>query len=336
MALNPAAYKPYADPDDFIREVTDLIWVQRDVAFIVDNYEPDSVVHGALGTTVGRQGVIEGSLVRIAQTPQRVGQAEDIVWEARGDDAFLSSHLVLSVDRNQTGINTLIFPFFRSRTIANCLYRRGRMVEEWVVRDTLAGALQRGVDPDEAARRLAFAGYQGSWCNAAPADVLTVGDSGPRPDDYRAECEMVLEFIEEVWNHRRLNRVADFMVRDLVLQTVGDTTVIRPDGYQRDILDLVAPFPDAEFAVRDVQTNYAERYAGLRIAVLWQMKGTYRGAASFGPLTHQPVDLMGISQFLVQGGRIVREVRVYDQLALCAQINGTRGDGLLDKGANIY
>ena len=121
MTLNPVAYKPYSDPDDFIREVTDLIWVQRDVSFIVDNYEPDSIVHGALGTTVGRQGVIDGSLVRIAQTPQRVGQAEDVIWEARGDDAFLSSHLVLSVDRNQTGVNSLTFPFFRSLTIANCL-----------------------------------------------------------------------------------------------------------------------------------------------------------------------------------------------------------------------
>ena len=188
MTLNPVAYKPYSDPDDFIREVTDLIWVQRDVSFIVDNYEPDSIVHGALGTTVGRQGVIDGSLVRIAQTPQRVGQAEDVIWEARGDDAFLSSHLVLSVDRNQTGVNSLTYPFFRSRTIANCLYRRGRMVEEWVVRDSLAGALQQGIDPEEAALRLGFAGYQGSWCDPAPVDVLAEGDSGPRTDERTVLC----------------------------------------------------------------------------------------------------------------------------------------------------
>jgi hypothetical protein len=336
MALSPVAYKPYADPDDFIREVTDLIWVQRDVAFIVDNYEPDAIVHGALGTTLGRQGVIDGSLVRIAQTPQRVGPAEDVVWEARGDDAFLSSHLVLSVDRNQTGVNSLTFPFFRSRTIANCLYRRGRMVEEWVVRDSLAGAIQNGVDPEDAARQVGFTGYQGSWTDPAPTDVLVEGDSGPRADDYRPECEMVLEFVDQVWNGRHLNRVGDFMVRDLTLQTVGDTTVIRPDGYQRDLLDLVAPFPDATFSVRDVQTNYAERYAGLRIALLWQMKGTYRGRRTFGDLTYEPVDLMGISQFLVQRGRIVREVRVYDQIGLRAQINGSRGDGLVDSNANIY
>lgn len=333
MELDSVAYKPYADPDDFIREVTDLIWVERDISFIEENYEPDSIVHGGLGTTVGRQGVIDGSLMRIAEAPQRIAQAEDVVWEARGNDAFLSSHLVLSSDRQLVDGQ---IRQIRSRTVANCLYRRGRMVEEWVVRDTLAKCLQNGVDPDEAARRVTFQGYQGSWTEAPPTDVLAEGDSGPRPDDFRAECEMVLELVDEVWNAHRLNRVHDYMVRDLFLQTVGDATLLRPDAYQRDLLSLVSPFPDARFAVRDVQTNHAERYAGLRIAILWQMTGTYTGTPTYGPLTNQPVDLMGMSQFLVQGGRVIREVRVYDEIALRAQISHSRGDDTTYISSNIY
>lgn len=332
MALDPVAYQPYTDPDDFIREVTDRIWVQRDVSYIVDNYEPDSIVHGGLGTVVGRDGVIEGSLMRIAGTPQHVGQAEDVIWEARGGDAFLSSHLVFSSDENLIeGRMTRL----RKRTVANCLYRRGRMVEEWVVRDELADVLQRGLDPDEVASGQRFRGYEGSMLKPAPSDVLTAGDSGPRADDHRPECEMVLEFIAEVWNARRYHKVTDYMVRDLFLHTVGDQTIVRPDGYQRDLLALVAPFPDAQFAVRDVQTHHAERYAGLRIAILWTMHGTYRGTPAFGPLTNRPVDLLGVSQFLVQDGRIVREVRVFDEIALRAQINATRGDGEFTE-TNIY
>ncbi|ATY12295.1 hypothetical protein CU254_18845 [Amycolatopsis sp. AA4] len=318
MPLDPVAYQPYEDPDDFIREVTDRIWVQRDISYIVDNYEPDSIVHGGLGTVTGRDGVIEGSLMRIAQVPQHVGQAEDVVWEARGDDAFLSSHLVFSADIHL--VNGRPVPI-RKRTIANCLYRRGRMVEEWVVRDDLADCLQLGLDPAEVARGLRFRGYEGSMTKPAPADVLAAGDSGPRPDEHRPECEMVLEFVEEVWNARRLHKVADFMHRDLFLHTVGDRTVLRPDGYQKDLLAQIAPFPDARFEIRDVQANDAARYAGLRIAVLWVMRGTYRGVADFGPLTGKPVELLGVSQFLVQNGRIVREVRVFDQISLRAQIN---------------
>ena len=84
-----------------------------------------------------------------------------------------------------------------------------------------------------------------------------------------------------------------------------------------------------------MQTNDAARYAGLRVAVLWKLAGRYDGKALFGPLTGQPVDLMGVSQFLVQDGRIVREKRVYDELALRAQINSTRGDGPVEN-TNIY
>ncbi|WP_375424500.1 hypothetical protein [uncultured Friedmanniella sp.] len=219
MPLDPVAYQPYADPDDFIREVTDLIWVNRSIGFIYENYEPDSIVHGAYGTSVGVDEVVAGSLMRIAAGPDRVGQADDVVWEARGDDAFLSSHLIRSVDAATGVVN---------RTIANCLYRRGRMVEEWVIRDSLAIALQLGQDPDDVARQKGYLGFSGSMTEAPPADVLAVGDSGPRPDDARPEISRVLEMIERVWNGRDLSVVEEYVVRDLTLHTVGYRTHIRP------------------------------------------------------------------------------------------------------------
>ena len=326
MPLDPIAYKPYGDPDEFIREVTDLIWVNRAIGYIRENYEPDSIVHGAYGTSTTRDEVIEGSLMRIADLPDRIGQATDVVWEARGDDAFLSSHLILSADPSNE---------FLSRTIANCLYRRGRMVEEWVVRDSLAIALQLGLDPDTEARRKTFRGYTGSWTQPAQPDVIAAGDSGPRPDDFRPEVEMVLEFIQRVWNDRDLERVSDFMVRDLVLNTVGFRTFIRPEGYRRSLLSLLRSFPSGQFEVRDIQTNHAERYAGLRVAVLWKFTGAYHGYPAYGPNNDAAVDLLGVSQFLVQSGRIVAEVRLFDEIALRTQIY-SYGDGEGIVTANIY
>ena len=88
MTLDPVAYQPYSDPDDFIREVTDRIWVDRDIDHIYENYEPDSIVHVALGTITTRAEVIEGSTMRMADSAAQPGampgQAEDVVWEARG------------------------------------------------------------------------------------------------------------------------------------------------------------------------------------------------------------------------------------------------------------
>lgn len=326
MTLDPVAYQPYKNPDDFIREVTDLIWVDRSISFIRENYEPDSIVHGALGTSNTRQEVIEGTLMRISSTPDRTGQAEDVIWEARGDDAFLSSHLVLS-GHLQTGEY--------SRTIANCLYRRGRMVEEWVVRDTLAGALFHGADVDELARAQAFRGFTGSWNEPAPADPTVQGDSGPRPDLYRPEVETVIDMIQTVWNDRDLQKVEKFFERDLVLHTVGNRVVIRPEGYRRAMLRFLESFPGGQFEIRDIQAHYDVRYAGTRVAVTWKFVGDYNGKANYGPLTGKPVDVIGISQFTLHEGAIVKEVRLWDDIALRAQIAGMRGDEPVSLG-NIY
>ncbi|MBD8477238.1 ester cyclase [Microbacterium sp. CFBP 8794] len=326
MPLDPVAYQPYADPDDFIREVTDLIWVDRSISFIRENYEPDSIVHGAYGTSNTRDEVIEGTLMRISATPDRTGQAEDVIWEARGDDAFLSSHLVLSGHLQSSNY---------SRTIANCLYRRGRMVEEWVVRDTLAGALILQSDLDELARAQAFRGYTGTWTEPAPADPIAVGDSGPRPDDHRSEVERVIEMIQTVWNDRDLQKVDTFFHRDLVLLTVGNRLVIRPEGYRRALLRFLESFPAGRFEIRDIQTNYDVRYAGLRVAVTWKFVGDYNGVANYGPLTGRPVDVLGISQFTFHQGALVKEVRLWDDIALRAQIAGMRGDEPVALG-NIY
>lgn len=337
MALDPIAYQPYSDPDDFIREVTDRIWVDRDINHIYDNYEPDSVVHVALGTITSRAEVIEGSTMRMADSAAHPGtmpgQAEDVVWEARGDDAFLSSHLIYrGEERYLDGRRRRL----SLHSVANCLYRRGRMVEEWIARDGLARALQTGQDPDELARALYFRGYSGSWLRPAPTDVLAEGDSGPRPDDHRAECELVLELVEKVWNQRNFAALGEFTVRDVFLHSSGEAIYIRPKGYIDETLRPLLAFPTAHFEVRDVQANFNHRYAGLRISVLWKMTGNYEGRPLYGPVTNHPVDLLGVSQFLVQEGRIVRERRIFDEVALRAQINASRGDQLEAQPGNIY
>ncbi len=336
MELDAVAYQPYTDPDDFIREVTDRIWVDRDIDHIYENYEPDSVVHVALGTITTRAEVIEGSTMRMADSATHPGampgQAKDVIWEARGQDGFLSSHLVYrGEDREVDGQMRRL----SLHSVANCLYRRGKMVEEWIARDGMARALQTGQDPDTLARALHFRGYSGSWLRPAPVDVLAEGDSGPRPDEFREECQLVLELIEQVWNRRNFAALRDVIVRDVFLHSSGAKTYIRPKGYQDETLRLLVAFPTAQFEVRDIQTNDNARYAGLRVSVLWKMTGPYNGRPLYGPVTDQAVDLLGVSQFLIQGGRIVRERRVFDEIALRAQINAARGDQTAEP-SNIY
>ena len=82
-----------------------------------------------------------------------IGQAGDVIWEARGNDASSAPTSCCAPARKAS---RWLPP------IANCLYRRSRMVEEWVVRDGLAHALYRGLDPERLLATKAFRGYTGS------------------------------------------------------------------------------------------------------------------------------------------------------------------------------
>jgi predicted ester cyclase len=141
--------------------------------------------------------------------------------------------------------------------------------------------------------------------------------------------------IQMVWNERDLQKVESFFHRDLVLLTVGNRVVIRPEGYRRALLRFLESFPAGQFEIRDIQTNYDVRYAGLRVAVTWKFVGAYSGKPNYGPLTGKPVDVLGISQFTFHKGALVKEVRLWDDIALRAQIAGMRGDEPVGP-TNIY
>lgn len=329
--LDPIAHLPYRDPAEFIVEWTDRIWVERGVGLVAQNYAEDAVVHSAYGTTVGQAPVIRGTQLRLATFPDRIGQAEDVVWEQRGTDGFLSSHRILSVGTHG-GLGSYGAPThrpFRSRAIANCLYVQGRMVQEWLVRDELTIVRALGLDPEVIARGLAWTAWSDGALGVPPADPLESGDSGRRPDLRRAEAELVLELFGSVWERREFDRISDFVVRDVFCHTVGDRTAIRPSGMVDSLIELFAPFPDATIEIRDVVTNDSSEHGGVRVAVQWLLRGTYDGAPSYGATSSAapaPVRVLGASQFLVQHGRIATEWRVYDELATMTQIALHRGD----------
>jgi hypothetical protein len=69
--------------------------------------------------------------------------------------------------------------------------------------------------------------------------------------------------------------------------------------------------------------------------VLWKFSGLYNGFPAYGTTNNAAVDLLGVSQFLIQSGRIVREVRLFDEIALRTQIiKNASDDGIVT--ANIY
>lgn len=331
--LSAEAYAPYADPEEYIVEWTDKIWQSYGMGLIRDHYHPDITLHGAYGHSANRESIIEGCFVKKTAFPQRAFTAEDVVWEERSGNSWVSSHRIIN-SGVQSGFWQYGPPANRlstSRNIALCLVRDAFIVEEWVVRDEWAVVEQSGLDVNAIAAELAarpnatiLGTVDGHGLFGAPPDnPLVEGDSGARPDNHPDECRMVLEFIDQAWNQRLLNIVPKYLHRSHVCFTSRYRSYCRAEGYQQSIGELIATFPDAVFEVRDVAAN-TDDFHGTRVSVMWRMRGTYAGAPSYGPLTLSPVDVLGISHFVMRDGRIHNEYRVFDELAVLTQIQTAR------------
>ena len=207
--LLPSAYAPYRSPRDYILNWTDVIWIDRAIGRLADHYGQDVRVHTAYGETYDFDTVISNSVQKFAAFPNTGGGlGEDVVWEQRGANGFISSHRTLK-SGTHTGYWTYGAPTgrdFVSRTIAHCLVQDNKIVEEWLVRDEWAVLEGLGLDPRRIAEQLArespvtgeaptlaaevgpFAGHY--------ADPARIGISGPRPTRHVTECALIAELFE--------------------------------------------------------------------------------------------------------------------------------------------
>ena len=136
MHLKPSVYAPFESPEEYILEWTDLIWEDYGLGRLGEHYAKDMVVHSAYGPIRSMANVLRKSLVKKSAFPNRIGTAEDVICEARGDNAFVSHHRVFHSGL-QEGMWDYGAPTGResqSRNIAICLVRDGLVEQEWVVR----------------------------------------------------------------------------------------------------------------------------------------------------------------------------------------------------------
>lgn len=334
--LSPAAYAPFRDPRDYILSWTDQIWIEKGLGRLGEHYAADIKVHTAYGETYDFEHVLTNSVQKMHAFPNGGGgSGEDVVWEQRGPMGFISSHRVLKTGTN-LGYWTYGAPTGRnwvSRTIAHCLVQDGKVVEEWLVRDEYAVLQSLGIDPDTVAADLARASPvtgqallarvdAGAFAGRYP-DPVREGVSGVRPERHQELCRRIVAMYDEVWNGRRFDRAGAYCDPKVVCHTVRLHRAQGLDGYQQQIIDLLAAFPDGRIEVRDLVVCDSPEL-GTRVAAIWVLHGTYSGVPLYGSITRSPVRILGATHFEIRDDRILREWRLFDEIAVLAQIVAMR------------
>lgn len=323
-------YEPiYRDFVDYIVRCTHRIWEEKNVGLCRTHYAPDCAIHTLAGPVNGVDAVVQNTIATLGATPDRLLIGEDVIWSDDGDAGLYSSHRIVSRSTHM-GDDPLLGPATQISngvmTIADCLCRENRIVEEWLVRDNLRAVLQVGGDPWAIALAQANADNAGDlsrhrWRSdwiAATRDgsdcAIPVGHPAAMPATMHAaawcadmfgEAAAALSPTCEVrWPGNRHGWGRGYWIGCLT-QIKG---ALHEVAYR---LEHVAarPLPGGDNAV----------------ALRWALTGIHRGRGVWGEPTGREILVSAVSHYRLRGSSIVEDHTIFDELAVLRQIAGGLG-----------
>jgi predicted ester cyclase len=309
---------------DYIVKITYHIWEQVDMGYIYDTYLHNLEVHTGYGTSYGVEEVINGSIAFLAAMPDRRMYAEDVIWSGDNETGFHTSHLILNTATN-TGYSPWGPPTGKKVqfiAIANCLVKENRIIEEWLVRDTMAIVSQLGFNPWEIARK--------TLAGKAKTDVIGEtdrlhGQLPPQPYEPRADLSDIENFIRklfhDIWNGRHFSLLAETYTETASLHIPNHRELKTLADIVAYHLGFIAQFPDAAMTVEHVY-YLGNDVEGYRIALRWRFSGTHQRNGWYGEPTGKRVNILGVSQLHVQHHKISKHYFMFDELAVLMQLVG--------------
>lgn len=317
----------FVDFPHFIVRITEKIWHHREVELCLKYYAEDCAIHTMAGDITGAQTVVGNTWATLKAFPDRRLDADNVIWSDEGRGAFYSSHLITSKMTNEgdsefgpaTGKN------IRIQTIAECLCKENRVIEEWLVRDNLGAVLQLGLDPNAIARSQAEADKASGFSLLdfhAGNRTETQAGSGltPEPGSAAEIAAAALTASLLTQDKTEMARLYDYRASAAF---PGSALLYGPD----QIADWSTPVWSALSDVSLSIDHIAEiPYLGdaRDVALRWSLAATHTGEGRYGPPTGAPVYILGVSQFRIMNGRVREETRIWDDLALLHQIETAR------------
>ena len=316
----------YSDIVDYILRCTHRIWEQKDVGLIATHYAPDIVVHMMTGPVSGMDGVISGTARTLSAFPDRTLTGEAVVWSDEGNGAYLSSHRITSTATNlgTSELGPATGKRITFTTIADCLCKEKLIIEEWLVRDYSAMALELGYHPRSVARTHAETdraqGGRADWrktamervrsASATPFPAATLPDPAADPDAFAHA------FFDKIVNHRRFGLIRDAYSPAAHWAGPGGRRLFGWGEIAGWFTALIGSFGDARISIQHVAA------VDDMIAVRWELAGTHDGGALYGAASGEPIYILAVTHWRIAHSMIVDEVTVFDEVALMRQMEG--------------
>ena len=324
----------FVDIADYIIRITDRIWHERKIDLCLRYYSKDCAIHTLAGDIAGAATVEANTHATLKAFPDRTLDGDNVIWSGNEDDGYYSSHLITShmTNHGASEFGPATGKRARIRTIADCLCKENRVIEEWLVRDNGALVQQLGLNIQQIANKHAKDDLESDrnlidtlapWRDdtIAKAASHTPVDLPEKPEDYPEEFA---EFIfGEIFNNRNLDQLPNAFDFRIGAHLPTGRDLYGTLEYKEYLDALFTAVPDL---VATVDHIACIPYLGdaKDIAVRWSIAGTHNGNGLFGVASGAPIFILGATHWRIINGRIREEWTVFDELAVRRQIETHR------------
>ena len=317
----------YQNIVDYIVRITYRIWEDRDVEYILDTYSSFSKVFDDYGLQLGNQKIVDDTHHTTGAFSNIKLIADEVIWAGNDKIGFHTSHrtIIRGTNDGPSKYGPATNKDIDILVIANCVALENRIFLEHVCYNTSSMLLQLGMNLDDMAKKLAATAPLG-W----PRDQKTWNDlkNAARPEIPIFENLPITGFdidrflritFENLWNKRDYDKLDLNFVENFQFEGPTNRKFNGLKDYQDFLKSLATCFPDLELQIDEIYWM-GNDVDGYLTSTRWSATGTYSGEGIYGEPTDSKVQIWGITQNQVVGGKIVNEWMLFNEMDLMMQI----------------
>ena len=318
----------YADIIDYIIRCTHRIWEERGLDLIDSHYSADCPVYTMARPVFGAAVVKANTAATLVSFPDRTLVGDAVIWSGDDQAGYLSSHRITS---HATNLGASEFGPATGRkieftTIADCLCRENRIIEEWLVRDNAAIVRKLGFDIAALAAAQAAADREKGpavWrqeAMAAVRDGAVRVEAGARPDAAQNPQAFARWYFARVLQSPTPEAIAAAFAPSARVNLPDER---RPVGH-----DEIAASRNAIFDCFDGSAITLDHSASViegpytDIALRWSYTARHAHGGLYGAATGRDIYILAVTHLRTINGQIAEEWTIFDELALRRQMAG--------------
>jgi predicted ester cyclase len=317
----------YRNIIDYIVRITYRIWEDRDVGYIGDTYSDSSRVYDDYGLQLGNQKIISDTRHTTGAYSDIELLADEVIWAGDDEVGFHTSHRTIIRGTNDGAskygpatnrkIDVLV--------IANCVALENEIFLEHVLYNNSAMLLQLGLDLDKQVAKLIKTPPAGwprdaaTWINLRKAASPKKPISVATPIDGFDVDRFARTIIDKLWNQQDYEPLTRSYDKNFPFHGPTNRSFIGARSYRHFLESIHAAFPDLVVEVDEVYWMGNDK-DGYLSSERWSAEATHSGPGPFGEPTGKPVQIWGITQHRIMGGKIVAEWMLFNELDLMMQI----------------